>query len=245
MPRPSPPCIERMLPMTAAHRAGHGRALGRPGGAVRPNGAYSNCWCTWWTWRAAEWERRPPARAPGRAAVAGAARAGARPPGLRRRGTGRMVRRGAALPRTSASAAPGPGRYRPRRRAESWVVTCFFVRRDRRGGSRVGAARRRRAVRGRARRHARRGLPGRGRDHGTAAMYTGTIGMFREEGFVGGGPVRGPAARAAGAAQDAVVGAAPAAQPIAVRRAGARSTGAAAPPHAQNVARPLRTGRRR
>jgi len=25
-----------------------------------PNGAYSNCWCTYWTWRTAEWERRTP-----------------------------------------------------------------------------------------------------------------------------------------------------------------------------------------
>ena len=75
--------------------------------------------------------------------------------------------------------------FRPIDERESWVVTCFFVRRDQRrkesptpcwqlcrsfvaerGGSLV------------------EGYPVEHVDHGAAALYTGTTGMFQRAGFV-------------------------------------------------------------
>jgi GNAT superfamily N-acetyltransferase len=148
-----------------------------------PNGAYSNCWCTWWMWRSAEWDRR---------------RAGERKRELQRRvdagdQPGLLAYDGtdpigwcAVAPRERYDRLDNP-RARTYRRLDdrpSWVVTCFFVRRDRRGEgvatALLAAVAAFVASRGGA---LVEGYPTEHPEHGPAAMYTGTVPMFTEAGF--------------------------------------------------------------
>ncbi len=81
--------------------------------------------------------------------------------------------------------SPRARTYRSPDGAPSWVVTCFFVRPDRRGAGVASALLG--AVAAFVAEHGGtlvEGYPVEGTDHGTAAMYTGTIDMFREQGFV-------------------------------------------------------------
>ena len=164
-------------------RPGHGRALGRPGGAVRPEGCLLQLLVHVVDVALGGVGAAAAGTAPGRAAVAGRRGQGARPPGLRRRRTGRVVRRGAAL-RYERLSNPRARTFKAIDDRESWVVTCFFVRRPTGQGVAGALLAEVRAVRGPPRRHPRRGLPGRRtRGTGAAATYTGTRSMFERAGF--------------------------------------------------------------
>ncbi len=96
------------------------------------NGGYSNCWCTWWLLSSAEWNRATPAE---RRARLEAEVAADLPPGLL----------GYVDEAPAAWCAVSPRRryerlMSPRARVfktideeETWVVNCFFVRREMRG----------------------------------------------------------------------------------------------------------------
>lgn len=148
-----------------------------------PSGAYSNCWCTWWTWRSADWERHTPAqrRAELRRQVAGGME-----PGLLAYDDDEPVGWCAVAPRSRYErlTSPRARTYRPIDDRESWVVTCFFVRKDRRGsgiaGALLGEVKRFVADRGGT---LVEGYPVKDHSHGAAATYTGTAGMFADAGF--------------------------------------------------------------
>ena len=148
-----------------------------------PNGAYSNCWCTWWTWRSAEWERRRPAQR--RAELQSQVGEG-REPGLLAYVDGEPVGWCAVAPRSRYERLSNPRArtFKAIDDRESWVVTCFFVRRDRRGQGVAGAllAEVERFVA----RHGGtlvEGYPVDDAWQGAAASYTGTRSMFERAGF--------------------------------------------------------------
>jgi GNAT superfamily N-acetyltransferase len=148
-----------------------------------PNGAYSNCWCTYWTWRTAEWERRTPKqrRAELRRQVARHLE-----PGLLAYVDDEPVGWCAVAPRRRYErlANPRARTYRAIDERESWVVTCFFVRRDQR---RQGVAEALLTAVGSfvAERDGSlvEGYPVEQVDQGAATLYTGTTGMFERAGF--------------------------------------------------------------
>jgi GNAT superfamily N-acetyltransferase len=148
-----------------------------------PNGAYSNCWCTWWMWRSAEWDRR---RAGERKRELQCRVDGGERPGLLAYDGTEPIGWCAVAPRERYDRLDNP-RARTYRRFDdqpSWVVTCFFVRRDRRGEGVATAL-----LAGVAEFVASRGgtlvegYPTEHPEHGPAAMYTGTVPMFTEAGF--------------------------------------------------------------
>jgi GNAT superfamily N-acetyltransferase len=148
-----------------------------------PNGAYANCWCTWWMWRSAEWDRCRAAER--RTELRRRVEAGEQP-GLLAYDGREPIGWCAVAPRERYDRLDNP-RARTYRRLDdrpSWVVTCFFVRRDRRaegvatallaevadfaaaqGGTLVEA------------------YPTEHPEQGPAAMYTGTVPMFTDAGF--------------------------------------------------------------
>jgi GNAT superfamily N-acetyltransferase len=149
-----------------------------------PTGAYSNCWCTWWIWRSADWERRSPAqrrRELERRVMAG------EEPGLLAYEGDDAIGWCAVAPRDRYARLDNP-RARTYRRLDdrpSWVVTCFFIRRDRRrdgvATALLDAVGQFVAARGGS---LIEGYPTEHPEHGPAAMYTGTVSMFRAAGFV-------------------------------------------------------------
>jgi GNAT superfamily N-acetyltransferase len=147
-----------------------------------PNGAYSNCWCTWWMWRASEWDRHPPDER--RRELAGRIAAGEQP-GLLAYDGDAPVGWCAVAPRHRYErlTSPRARTYAPIDDRPSWVVTCFFVRRDQR---RQGVATQLLAAV--ADFVAARGgelVEGYPVEHGlgAAASYTGTAGMFSGAGY--------------------------------------------------------------
>ncbi len=148
-----------------------------------PNGAYSGCWCTWWTWRSAEWDQHRPAER--RAELHGQVVDG-REPGLLAYDGAEPVGWCAVAPRESYARLTSP-RARTYRRLDerpTWVVTCFFIRRDRRGEGVATALLD--AVAGFVAAHGGdlvEGYPVLDARHGTAAMFTGTLPMFTAAGF--------------------------------------------------------------
>ncbi len=148
-----------------------------------PNGAFSNCWCTYWTWRSSEWERRTPKqrRTELRRQVAGELE-----PGLLAYIDGQAVGWCAVAPRSRYERLTNPRArtFRPIDERESWVVTCFFVRRDERGKgvaeALLAAVRSFVAERGGT---LVEGYPIEHVDQAAAALYTGTTGMFERAGF--------------------------------------------------------------
>ena len=148
-----------------------------------PNGAYANCWCTWWTWRASEWDRTTAAERKGRLR---AQVDGGEQPGLLAYDGEDPVGWCAIAPRERYRrlTSPRARTYRSLDDRPSWVVTCFFVRRDRRGSGvaseLLAAVAAFVADQGGA---LVEGYPVEHAD-GPAAMYTGTLEMFRRQGFV-------------------------------------------------------------
>ena len=148
-----------------------------------PNGAYSNCWCTYGTWRTAEWDRRTgkQRRAELRRQVAEG-----REPGLLAYVDGEPVGWCAVAPRQRYDRLTNPRArtFRPIDERESWVVTCFFIRRDQRGKG-VAETLLRVVPSFVAERGGTlvEGYPVEHADHGAAALYTGTTGMFERAEF--------------------------------------------------------------
>ena len=167
----------RIEPVTPDHWDDLDRLFG-------PNGAYSNCWCTWWTWRASAWDRTSPAERKEhlRAQVEDGAE-----PGLLAYDGNEPVGWCAVAPRERYGrlTSPRARTYKSPDDRASWVVTCFFVRRDRRGtgvaSELLGAVAAFVACHGGT---LVEGYPVETTEHGPAAMYTGTADMFRREGFV-------------------------------------------------------------
>ena len=149
-----------------------------------PNGAYSNCWCTWWRWRAADWDR---ASTDDRRADLHDQVAHGDQPGLLAYDGDEPIGWCAIAPRHRYARLTNPRArtYRPFDERPSWVVTCFFVRRDRRGEG-VAAALLDAVAGFVASRGGTlvEGYPVERAEGGPAALYQGTVGMFRRAGFV-------------------------------------------------------------
>ena len=86
------------------------------------NGAYANCWCTWWTWRASEWDRTTAAE---RKARLRAQVEGDEKPGLLAYDGDEPVGWCAIAPRQRYGrlTSPRARTYRPLDDRPSWVVT--------------------------------------------------------------------------------------------------------------------------
>ena len=148
-----------------------------------PNGAYANCWCTWWMWRSAEWDRRRAAER--RTELQRRVEAGEQP-GLLAYDGPEAIGWCAVAPRERYDRLDNP-RARTYRRLDdrpSWVVTCFFVRRDRRAEgvatALLAAVAEFVAAQGGTLMEA---YPTEHPEQGPAAMYTGTVPMFTAAGF--------------------------------------------------------------
>jgi len=148
-----------------------------------PNGAYANCWCTWWMWRSADWDRRRAAER--RDELHHRVESGEQP-GLLAYDGADPIGWCALAPRERYARLDNP-RARTYRRLDerpSWVVTCFFVRRDRRGQgvatALLAAVAEFVAARGGT---LVEGYPTEHPEQGPAAMYTGTVPMFTDAGF--------------------------------------------------------------
>jgi len=97
-----------------------------------PNGAYSNCWCTWWVLSSREWED---AGTDGRReALEGLVAEGA-VPGLLAYDGGSPVGWVAVGPRHRYARlmSPRSPTFKPLDDAPSWVINCFFIHKQRRG----------------------------------------------------------------------------------------------------------------
>ena len=149
------------------------------------NGAYSNCWCTWWLLTANEFDQATPRerrellrtevsgdREPGLIAYRGDAPVGWCAVGPRHR-YGRLNSRRSRT-------------YRPIDDLETWVVSCFFVSKAERGTG-IATALLRAAIEY-ARSHGAVIVEGYPRDlQATPArapdLFVGTLSMFRAAGF--------------------------------------------------------------
>lgn len=97
-----------------------------------PQGAYSNCWCTWWILRAKEWD----AAAPGeRRAILHDLVADGAEPGLLAYLDGEPVGWCAVGPREryARMMSPRSRTFRPLDDRPSWMINCFFIARSARG----------------------------------------------------------------------------------------------------------------
>jgi GNAT superfamily N-acetyltransferase len=147
-----------------------------------PNGAYSNCWCTWWILRSRDWEATSAQER--RSLLEGLVGSGAEPGLLAylgdepigwcavgpRRRYGRMM----------STRSPV---YRPLDDEPSWVINCFFVARPHRGRGVAGELLRE-AVAFALRNGATR-IEAYPRDDpcSAAELYVGSLAMFRAAGF--------------------------------------------------------------
>jgi GNAT superfamily N-acetyltransferase len=96
------------------------------------NGAYGNCWCTWWVLTAKEWDATAPQ---GRRAILRRLVADGEEPGLLAYLEGEPVGWCAVGPRERYARMMSP-RSRTFRRLDdlpSWVINCFFITRPARG----------------------------------------------------------------------------------------------------------------
>jgi GNAT superfamily N-acetyltransferase len=149
------------------------------------NGAYSNCWCTWWLYTAGEFDKAAPAA---RRELLRSEVSDAHEPGIIAYQDGSPVGWCAVGPRQRYGRLNSP-RSRTYRRIddlETWVVNCFFIRKDVRG---TGIAR---ALLDAAVDHAAghgaaviEGYPRDTRSYpgGAADLFVGTLSMFRAAGF--------------------------------------------------------------
>lgn len=96
-----------------------------------PNGAYSNCWCTFYRLKRSEFSAFPPAAKKGvlRAAV----EEGGESPGLLAYEGREPVGWVAVAPRLDTPVLQRSPRLKVPDAGGAWAVTCFFVRRDKRG----------------------------------------------------------------------------------------------------------------
>jgi GNAT superfamily N-acetyltransferase len=149
------------------------------------NGAYSNCWCTWFLLSGKDFTE---AGNEGRRDLLADMVAEGREPGLLAYRDGEPVGWCAVGPRHwyARMTSPRARVYRAFDEAPAWVVNCFYVRRDQRGGG-VAAALLDAAVA-----HARsrgativEGYPVDQDIHATgpAELFVGTLSMFQRAGF--------------------------------------------------------------
>lgn len=148
-----------------------------------PNGAYSNCWCTWWRLSAKTWDAAgPDAR---REQLHETVRSGPAP-GLLAYHDGAPVGWVAVAPRAEYPRLNRSPHTRPVDDVPVWSVTCFWIPRAQR---RAGVAT---ALLGAARDHAAQaGAPAiegypvdpAMRRVGASDAYTGTVPMFQRAGF--------------------------------------------------------------
>lgn len=149
------------------------------------NGAYSNCWCTWWLLSAKEWTD---AAANERRDVLEAKVSDGHEPGLLAFRDGAAVGWCAVGPRDWYARLNSP-RARVYKRIDeepTWVVNCFFIRRDQRGSG-IATALLAAAV-DHAASHGASIIEGYPRDRDTqpgnaADLFVGTLSMFRAAGF--------------------------------------------------------------
>jgi GNAT superfamily N-acetyltransferase len=149
------------------------------------NGAYSNCWCTWWLLTASAWDAA--SKAERRDLLGAKVRAGDEP-GLLAYRNGEPVGWCAVGPREWYGRLNSPRSrvYRPIDDEATWVVNCFFIRKDKRGtgvatellGAAVGHA----AERG-ARILEAYPVDRSVKDVGSASLFVGTLSMFMAAGF--------------------------------------------------------------
>lgn len=97
-----------------------------------PNGAYSNCWCTWWVLTSRDWKE---AGDEGRRAVLEEMVAAGEVPGLLAYEDGAPVGWVAVGPRDryARMMSTRSRAFRPLDDAPSWVINCFYVGKAHRG----------------------------------------------------------------------------------------------------------------
>jgi len=97
-----------------------------------PNGAYSNCWCTWWVLPAKEWDGTAPLA---RRAILHRLVADGEEPGLLAYLDDDPVGWCALGPREryARMMSPRSRTFRPLDDLPSWVINCFFIARPARG----------------------------------------------------------------------------------------------------------------
>jgi GNAT superfamily N-acetyltransferase len=150
-----------------------------------PNGAYANCWCTWWVLRAKDWDQETP---DGRREILKGLVAEGAEPGLIAYREGRPVGWCAVGPRERYARMMSPRSpvYRPLDDEPSWVINCFFVAKGERHAG-VAAALLRAAMdfaveRGATRIDAYPIDPARQKPT-TANLFQGSLAMFLAAGF--------------------------------------------------------------
>ncbi len=96
-----------------------------------PNGAYSNCWCTWWILPGKEWDGTAPAA---RRAILQRLVADGEEPGLLAYLDGEPAGWCAVGPRVryARMMSPRSKTFRPLDDRPSWVINCFFIARSNR-----------------------------------------------------------------------------------------------------------------
>lgn len=149
------------------------------------NGAYSNCWCTWWLLTASAWDSA--SKTERRDLLSAKVHAGDAP-GLLAYCDDEPVGWCAVGPRRwyGRMNSPRSRVYRPIDDQETWVINCFFIRKDRRG---TGVAT---ALLDAAVAHATaRGaeiieaypVDRSAKEAGAALLFVGTLSMFEAAGF--------------------------------------------------------------
>jgi len=150
-----------------------------------PNGAYSNCWCTWWLLRGRDWDATP--KEGRRALLMGLVERG-EAPGLIAYRDGTPVGWCAVGPRSRYERFMSPRArvYRPFDEEPTWVVNCFFIPREHRGQG-IATALLDAAVRFAGARGARivEGYPidRTASAHTSSSLFVGSLSTFHAAGF--------------------------------------------------------------
>lgn len=147
-----------------------------------PNGAYSNCWCTWWILRSRDWEAAP---AQDRRSLLESLVASGAEPGLLAYLDDEPIGWCAVGPRQRYARMMSTRSpvYRPLDDEPSWVINCFFI----------APPHRRRGVAGTLLREAVAFAFSNGAERieayprddacSAAELYVGSLAMFRDAGF--------------------------------------------------------------
>jgi GNAT superfamily N-acetyltransferase len=155
-----------------------------------PSGGYSNCWCTWWRQRGADFDRGCADRGAGNRALLRALTDGGAQPGLIAYRDGLPVGWVSVGPRTDFGRILRSPKLRPSdgdaQAASTWSITCFWIPRRERGAG-LARALLDAAVAQARRRGAREveayPIDTAGRRPPSAALFTGTLPMFERAGF--------------------------------------------------------------